>query len=137
VGGRPLALLAALLLATPAQAQILSTGTPTVDILLTQAIAEQRIFLTCTVLMGETHSFVTDLWTKEVATAATVLAENGVPAQVVAAFTAAAQPEALLPAPDTPFDAVRQLCAADPDWITRLNRMDMINLARALPEAFQ
>ena len=53
------------------------------------------------------------------------------------AFTAAAGTEALLPAPDTAFESVRPLCAADPDRIDRVNRLDFINLGNGLPKGLE
>ena len=127
----------ALLLATPAAAQIIPTGTPAADILLSQAITEQRLFHTCSALDPQTHGFLTEAWTEDAAAAAAILADNNVPSEVIAAFTAAAATEALLPAPDIPFESVRQLCGADPDWIGRVNRLDFIRLATDLPKAFE
>lgn len=135
VGGRPLAILAAaLLLTTPALAQVIPTGTPAADILLSKAITEQRLFLTCTALDPQTHDFIAGLWAKDVAAAATLLTEHNVPPEAIAAFTAAALPENLLPDPDTPFQDIRKFCATDPDWIRRLNRTEMIRLATDLPK---
>jgi hypothetical protein len=136
VGGLSL-ILAALFLTTPATAQIIPTGTPAADILLSQAITEQRFFLTCTILDTQTHGFLSDLWQAEVIAVTDLLTENNVRPEAIAAFITAAQPDSLLPAPDTPLKDVRQFCAADADWIRKVNRMEMINLSRQLPQAFE
>lgn len=134
VGGIALALT---LLATPTTAQIIPTGTPAADILLSQAIAEQRLYLTCTALDGQTHSFIADLWARDVIAATATLTANTVAPEAIAAFTAAAATGALLPPPDTPFEAVRQFCASQPDWVENLNRMQMLRLETTLPGAFE
>jgi hypothetical protein len=126
---------ATLILTTPAAAQIIPTGTPAADILLSQAIAEHRTFLTCSALDPALHQEIATAWQQDTAAAATALAANEVPPAAIAAFTAAAAPENLLPAPDTPFDNVRQLCAGQPDWLDRY-RLTPIRLATALPQAF-
>ncbi len=135
-GGRPLALLAAVtLLATPAAAQIIPTGSPTADILLTTALSEQRVFLTCTALDAADHETALAFWQDDVGAALALLAERNVPAQAIQAFRTAARPEALMPAPDTPFAEVQEYCAAQDGWSRRWHRRDFTELARALPEA--
>jgi hypothetical protein len=129
--------LAAILLATGAPAQIIPTGNPAADILLSQAIAEQRVFVTCSSLDGYAHPFVVEAWLKDVEAATEVLARNGVPVQAIAAFTTAARPENLLPADDTPYSEVRQFCAAHPDWQTTVARLDFTILLLKLPRAFE
>jgi hypothetical protein len=130
-------LLAALLLATPTAAQIIPTGTPAADILLSQAIAEQRVFLTCSALDPATHALIAETWQGDVAAAAAILAENNVPPEAIAAFTMAARPEKFLPAPDTPFEDVMQLCTSNPDWTKDLFSFRFTILAQQLPQVFQ
>jgi hypothetical protein len=130
-------LLAALLLTTQAQAQIIPTGTPAADILLSQAITEHRAFLTCSALDPATHAQITENWQRDVTAAAEILTANKVPAEAIAAFTAAAQPQALLPAEGTPFEDVKQFCDANPDWQTRYYQLNLTILKLKLPKAFE
>ncbi len=126
-----------LLLPLPAQAQILSTGTPAADILLSRALADQQMFLTCSSLDGETHARIVQGWQQDSTAAASVLAANTVPADAIAAFTSAAALESLLPAPGTPYSEIKQFCDAYPDWPTRWSGLDFTVLAQTLPKAFQ
>jgi hypothetical protein len=135
VGAHPLALLAALtVLAAPATAQIIPTGTPAADILLSQAIAEQRIFLTCSALDPALHWYVTDSWLRDVEAASDLLTANQVPPEAIAAFQAAADIDTLLPPPDMPFQEVVQLCDTNRGWAERFADGDFLLLASALPE---
>jgi len=129
--------LAALLVTTPTAAQVIPTGTPAADILLSQAITEQRVFHTCSAFDVQSHLSILDLWASDAAFAAEVLAGNNVPPEAIAAFTAAASPQALMPAPETPFEDVQQFCATHPAWQTRWAQFDFIILANALPKAFE
>lgn len=129
--------LALLLLATPAAAQVIPTGTPAADILLSQAIAEQRLFHTCSALDPQTHALVTDQWRQDAAAAAAILAENQVAPEAIAAFTEAASAETLLPGPETPWAEVKGLCDTHPDWQTRLAQFDFIVLGLRLPQVFE
>ncbi|AZL58611.1 hypothetical protein EI545_07040 [Tabrizicola piscis] len=131
------ALLAALLLATPTFAQIIPTGSPAADILLTQALAEQRVFLTCSSLDGLAHPLIVQGWQSDAAAAIATLAANNVQAEAIAAFTRAAQPESLLPAEDTPYAEVKQYCDAHPDWQTTYGRLNFTVLELKLPQVFQ
>jgi hypothetical protein len=124
-------------LITPALAQIIPTGTPAADILLSQAIAEHRVFLTCSTFDPATHQQITDNWQRDVTSAAAILTARQVPPEAIAAFTTAADPRALLPAPDTPFADVRQLCDSNPDWQQHYFRLDLIVLELKLPAAFE
>lgn len=135
-GVRPLAILAAVtLLVPPAAAQIIPTGSPTADILLTTALTEQRVFLTCTALDAADHETALAFWQDDVDAALALLTERNVPAQAIQAFRTAARPEALMPAPDIPFAEVQEFCAAQDDWPRRWQRRDFTQLARALPDA--
>ena len=138
MGGHALAILAALtVLASPLSAQIIPTGTPAADILLSQAIAEQRVFHTCSAFDALSHASIIDLWAADVAFATQTLAEHNVAPEAIAAFTTAASTQALMPAPGTPFEDVRQFCDAHPDWQTRWASFEVIILANDLPKAFQ
>jgi hypothetical protein len=128
--------LLALLLATGASAQVVPTGTPAADIVLTQALADQRLFLTCTALEPQNHQLILDFWAADVAAATAILADNGVPEEAIAAFTQAALPENLMPAPDTPFATLREICS-DPLWFQRMMRRDFTELAVQLPKALE
>jgi hypothetical protein len=134
---RPALLLATLLLTTQATAQIIPTGTPTADILLTQALAEQRVFLTCSSLDGLSHPLIVQGWQSDAAAAIATLAANNVPAEAIAAFTTAAKPESLLPAEGTPYAEVKQFCDAHPDWQTTYGRRNFTVLELKLPQVFQ
>jgi hypothetical protein len=129
--------LALTLLTTPALAQIIPTGSPAADILLSQAITEHRTFLTCSALDPATHALITTNWHRDVAAAAVILTANNVPPEAIAAFTEAAKPENLLPAPDTAFADVRQFCDAHPDWQTLRAQFNFILLELKLPKAFE
>ena len=129
--------LLALLLAPPAAAQIIPTGSPAADIVLSQALADQRVFLTCTALDPDNHRIILDFWRQDSAAAVAILTEHAVPPEAIAAFTAAADPAALALPPDTPFAEVRDYCQAQTHWFMRMNRRDFTELAVALPEAFR
>jgi hypothetical protein len=126
----------ALLLAAPAAAQVIPTGTPAADILLSQAITEHRTFLTCSALDPQTHARITENWQRDITAAAAILTANQVPAEAIAAFTAAADPVTLMPAEDTPWGQVKALCETQPDWQQRYARLNLIVLEQKLPGAF-
>ena len=123
--------------AGPAPAQIVPTGTPAADILLSRALAEQRVFLTCSALDAQSHGFIVKGWEREVAAALATLTANNVPPEAIAAFTEAARLQNLLPAPDTPFSEVQQFCAATPDWQTTYARLEWTILELNLPRVFE
>jgi hypothetical protein len=127
--------LALTILPTLATAQILPTGSPAADILLTRALAEQRVFLTCSALDAAPHGFIVAGWEKDAAAAVAILAEHGVAPEAVAAFTAAAQVAALMLAEGVPFSDAKALCDANADWAERYGRLDFIILDLALPTA--
>jgi hypothetical protein len=135
--GIPLLAAIAFVLASPAAAQIIPTGRPAADILLARALADHQMLLTCSSLDAATHAAILLGWQQDANAAAAVLAANTVPADAIAAFTTAAAPENLLPAPDTPFSEVKQFCDAYPDWPSRWEKQDFTPLALALPKAFQ
>lgn|GEM_PF-2479396 len=122
------AALTLLLLTTPTHAQIIPTGTPAADILLSQAIAEHRVFLTCSALDPQTHARILADWQADTASATAILASHDVPSETVAAFTAAADPQALMPPPDTAWAEVQALCATRPDWRQAYDSLDRVML---------
>jgi hypothetical protein len=122
-------------LTAPAAAQVIPTGSPAADILLSQAIAEHRVFLTCSVLDPAMHQAIAQAWETDIATAARLLADRKVTPEAITAFTTAASPQALLPAPDLPFADVRALCDQHPDWSARYAAGSAIRLADSLPGA--
>ncbi|MCU0826953.1 MAG: hypothetical protein MUE52_06000 [Tabrizicola sp.] len=130
-------LLATLLLTTPATAQIIPTGTPAADILLSQALSEHRTFLTCSALDHQIHQQIMQNWQRDVDAAAAALRAATVPQEAIAAFLSAAKPENLMPAPDTPFEDIRQLCDSQPDWATRYAQLDITLLEFKLAEVLQ
>jgi hypothetical protein len=134
IHGAPL--LATLLLATPTSAQVIPTGSPAADILLSQAIAEHRVFLTCSALDPATHQQILANWQRDTAAAVTVLTTRKVPPEAIAAFTTAARPENLMPAPDTPWADITALCATRPDWLTAYFQLNLTILELKLPGAF-
>ena len=127
------ALVLTLLLATPATAQIVPTGSPAADILLSQAIAEHRVFLTCSTLDLAAHQPIVTAWEADVAEAVRILADHKTSSPALLAFANAARTEALLPAPESPFADIRALCGQHPDWAARHAAGDFIRLARDLP----
>ena len=141
VGGRRrptgLALALTIALTTPTQAQIIPTGSPAADILLTQALAEHRVFLTCSSLDGVTYPIIVKNWQRDVDAAAASLTANNVAAEVIAAFTTAAKPANLLPAPDTPYEDVLQICAAQPNWQESYGLLNITILELKLPRVFE
>lgn len=124
-------------LATPLSAQVIPTGTPAADILLSQAIAEHRVFLTCSALDPQTHALVLADWQADIASAAAILASHNVPADTVAAFTAAADPVVLMPSEDTPWAEVTSLCATRPDWRQAYDTLDRVILDLKLMGALE
>ena len=134
VGGLALALTIAL--TTPALAQIVPTGTPAADIVLTQGIADWRVFVTCSALDHKTNWSMVDELYHDITAASAILQANDVPPAAIAAFAAAADPEALSPPPDTPFAEVRELCLAHPDWSDRWLDRAFTFLERDLLKAF-
>lgn len=123
--------------ALSASAQIIPTGTPAADILLSQALTEQRVFLTCSVLEPQTHQQILQNWQRDVKAATAALQAANIPAEAVTAFISAAQPDKLMPAPDTPFEDIRQLCDSQPDWATRYAQLNFTLLELKLPQALQ
>jgi hypothetical protein len=135
VGGLALALAITLTKAT--QAQVIPTGTPAADILLSQAITEHRVFLTCSTLDPATHAQITENWQRDVTAAAAILTANKVPPEAVATFTTAAAPDALMPAEDTPWGHIQALCATRPDWQAAYYQFNLTILELKLPAAFE
>ncbi|MBY0350182.1 hypothetical protein [Tabrizicola sp.] len=135
VGGVALAL--AITLTTQAAAQVIPTGSPAADILLSQAIAEHRVFLTCSALDPATHAQILADWQRDAAAAVAILTANNTPPEAITAFTTTALPENLMPAPDTPWAEVTGLCATRPDWQTSYGRLDFTVLGQTLPLAFR
>ncbi len=135
VGGIALAL--AIALSTPTHAQVIPTGTPAADILLSQAITEHRVFLTCSALDPATHAQITENWQRDITAAAAILTANNVPPAAIAAFTTAAAPQALMPREDTPWGEVQGLCATHSDWQTAYFQLNLILLETSLPGAFK
>ena len=134
MGGLALAL--AITLTTQATAQVIPTGTPAADILLSQAITEHRVFLTCSALDPATHARIADTWQRDVTAAAAILTANKVPPEAIAAFSTAAAPNALMPGAETPWAAVKGLCDTHSDWQTRLAQFDFTLLGQRLPQVF-
>lgn len=134
---RLLAALATLLFPLPAFAQIIPTGTPAADILLSQAVAEHRVFLTCSALDPVTHQQILTDWQKDTAAAVAILQAHNTPPEAVTAFTKAADPAALMPTDDTPWAEVKGLCDTQPDWLVRYQGHNLTILDLKLPGAFQ
>ena len=126
----------ALLFATQATAQVIPTGTPAADILLSQAIAEHRVFLTCSALDPLTHRQIVDNWQRDTTAALSILKAHNVPPEAITAFTTAAAPAALMPADDTPWGQVRDLCDTHPDWQKTYYEFNLTILELKLPEVF-
>ncbi len=124
-------------LATPTHAQIIPTGSPAADILLSQAIAEHRVFLTCSALDATMHNQILINWRKDITAATTILTAQKVPPEAITAFTTAADPKALMPTEDTPWAEVKGLCDTYPDWQQRYFQFNLIFLDLKLPGAFE
>lgn len=133
----PSTLALAALLATPLSAQVVPTGSPAADILLSQAIAEHRVFLTCSALDPETHARILADWQADVASATAILAAHNMPGETVAAFTTAADPQVLMPGDDTPWAEVQALCATRTDWRQAYDSRDRIILDLILAEVLK
>jgi hypothetical protein len=99
------------------------------------AMQETRVFLTCTALEQGSNDLIRKNWQETVAKTLSFLADDGVTPPNLAAFTASALPGGLMPAPDTPFSEVIAFCNANPDWIRKLQRLDVIRLPDALEKA--
>jgi len=121
VGGLALALTIAL--TTQATAQIIPTGTPAADIVLTQGIADWRVFVTCSALDTQANWHVVNELYHDITAASAILTANNVP-------------DALSPDPDTPFGNVLELCLAHPDWSDRCLDRKFTFLERDLAKAF-
>ena len=130
-------LLALLLLTSPTTAQVIPTGSPAADILLSQAITEHRVFLTCSALDPQTHTQILTNWQRDTAAAAAILTANTVPPEAITAFTKAADPAALMPAEDTPWGQVKGLCDTHPDWLKTYQDFNATFLELKLPQAFE
>jgi hypothetical protein len=142
VGGRPrrmrtlCAPLLTLLLTTPTLAQVIPTGSPAADILLSQAITEHRVFLTCSALDPQTHAQILTNWQRDTAAAVAILTTNKVPPEAITAFSTAADPAALMPTADTPWAEVKALCDTHPDWQKTYFQLNLTILDLKLPAAF-
>jgi hypothetical protein len=136
IHGAPSLAALVLLLATPTLAQVIPTGSPAADILLSQAIAEHRVFLTCSALDPQTHAQILQNWQRDTAAAVAILADKQVPPEAITGFTKAADPAALMPTPDTTWAEVQGLCATHPDWQNTYYEFNAIVLELKLPAAF-
>lgn len=134
--GRVIIVVLATLLTTPAAAQVIPTGSPAADILLSQAIAEHRVFLTCSALDPLTHRQILTNWQQDTAAAVAILTTHNVPPEAITAFTTAADPAALMPAEDTPWAEVKGLCDTHPDWQKTYYEFNLTILELKLPEVF-
>ncbi len=123
-----------LTVAQPVAAQVIPTGTPAADILLSRALADQQLFLTCSALEADTHARIVESWQKDATAAIALMTARKVPAEAITAFTGAAAVDALLLPPDTPFDEVRQFCDNRPDWLSRWTASDYTRLSQSLPQ---
>lgn len=123
------------LMPASAFAQIVPTGTPAADILLASAIADYRVFVTCSLLDPAAHTKVVTGLSDEIRRASVILKAKGVPDATIAAFIAAADPATLVPAPDTPFAEVQEYCGDHSDWSERWQGRDFTGLDRDLPMA--
>jgi hypothetical protein len=134
VGGLALALTIAF--TTPTLAQVIPTGSPAADILLSQAITEHRVFLTCSALDPQLHSQILTNWQRDTAAAVAILTSNKVPPEAITAFSKAADPAALMPSEDTPWADVKALCDTHPDWQDTYFQLNLTILDLKLPAAF-
>jgi len=96
--------------------------------LLSQAIAEHRVFLTCSALDHQTHHQILTNWQRDTAAAAAILTTHNTPPEAIAAFTTAADPAALMPTSEPPWGEVQALCATRPDWQKDYVQLNMVIL---------
>lgn len=129
--------LALALLAAPAAAQVAPTSSAAADILLSQAIAEHRVFLTCSALDTPTHARILADWQADIASAQAILSASATLPEAITAFAKAADPAALMPAPDAPWEDVQALCATHPDWRETYDRRDFVILGSRLGGALK
>ncbi|MFZ1480627.1 MAG: hypothetical protein WAT25_07640 [Paracoccaceae bacterium] len=136
---RLFALPLALVLALPAAAQDApvqeAPAKDAIDAVLDPAFAAQTIFLTCAAVNTADHAYVADIWGKTVDRITKTLTDGGIPADRVAALTAAAQPQALTLPDSTPFGEVRALCAANQDWMMNASAFSTLGLIKDLKKA--
>jgi len=90
------------------------------EALLARELAAMRVNLTCTALLPH-HPALAEGWTETVTLALEILGELPGTEGLVATLSPLADPEALMPAPETPFARIRALCQGDPDWERRVN----------------
>jgi hypothetical protein len=129
--------LAILMIGTAAAAQtVIETGNSEADTLIRDALAEQRVFITCSSLDQSPHAFLTTNLIEMAANSAESLRRAGVAEKAVARFVAAATPAALMPAAGTSFAEVLELCDNNPDWADRFARLDFILLDFSLRRTF-
>lgn len=102
--------------------------------LLDQAIAEQRVTLSCSTIEADTHSGALAIWRNVVEESLALLEQGAVPAETRRAFAAAARPEVLILPDDTPFAEVRAFCDAHPEWMTDMGRFEAYSLLPTLRE---
>jgi hypothetical protein len=130
--GRTALALAALICASPVAAQDrVARITPVLD----RALAEWRVFLTCTALDPQAHAMVVDGWSGMVETTGTYLRERGLSGASLDDFPARAEPDALMLPGDTPFAEVRAFCEDHPGWRGQLETFGFILMPDALEEA--
>ena len=131
-------ILALLLAALPtlATADTITTGNAAADDVIAKALAEHEVFITCSSLSKTNHDQIVKNWQSDAIESASILSQNKVPPEAIAAFVAAAKVEALLPAPGTPYSEVKTLCDAQPNWEDAYWTFNMTFLALKLPGAF-
>lgn len=101
---------------------------------LEEAMAEMRVYFTCSALEPETQQFLRDYWSGMVAATLEHLQAEGIGPANLAAFAASAEPDALLPGPEVTFAEVRAYCATEGDWVARLAAFDLPQLPQALED---
>lgn len=126
--------LACLLTATPALAdERLDQAAALID----AAIAENRVFVTCNSLLALESSPMVELWDRMARASLAVLAGHPGTESLSQTLAATLEPDAMLPAMNTPFGQVRATCVTDnPNWIIRLRNFDFIRLDEELEALF-
>lgn len=117
-------ILAALLAATPALAQ---TALERIEPRLAAAIAEERVFLTCSAANAQMASELRFAWTAMVREARTSLEARDTSLADLAAFDRRTAVEAIVLPPETPAETTATFCDVEnAGWLARYQNLQII-----------
>lgn len=102
------------LLAAPAVAQ--EDLAAKVETAIAERLAQQRVTLTCSATLPETHAFLLRAWEEEVDRTADLLRNTSLPGVLRIHLREDAAPEAVMLPPETPFAEVLAFCAENESW---------------------